>query len=151
MRRSFAIWLVCVVTVGCERRVNESVHYDLEMKEGPTASVHIPFQDTKEADVFSRILREFTQAHTIPEVQDRVVSYYSNPQFKIMPMYQGSNVLISSFCVLDPRDSYGQSRISVLRRDFAPTQFKLLADDYLNRFRQIFSNRVVSAFEDNRK
>jgi hypothetical protein len=39
-------------------------------------------------------------------------------------MYQSSNVIISSFAVVAPEDRYGQSRMSVLRRDFAPADFK---------------------------
>ena len=131
--------------------MNEDFHYDLEMKEEPTASVHIPFQDAKDSEVFSQIYREFAQAHGLAEVQLRAISFYPNPQWKTLAIYQSSNVLVSGFCVLAAGDSYGQSRISVLRREFAPAEFKRMADDYLARFRRAFSNRILESFEDNRK
>jgi hypothetical protein len=145
--------LICLLltVIGCEREMKDDVHYDLEMKEEPSAWVHIPFQTSDESETFLHILRVFTLAHSIPESRLQVTSYYTNVQFKSVPMYLNSNIIISSLCVLVPEDSYGQSRMSVLRRDFAPEDFKRLADDYLARFRQAFSNRVQSTFEDNRK
>lgn len=131
--------------------MSESVNFDLEVKEEPSAWIRIPFRDAEESQTFSRILSEFAQVHDIPESQLRVVSYSLTPQFKRVPVYQSGTVIISSFCVLTPDDSYGQSRMSLLRRDFPPADFKRLADDYLVRFQQAFSNRVQSTFEDSRE
>jgi len=151
MRASIAIGLLVMATAGCDQNMNDNVHYDLEAKEEPSAWVHIPLQDAQETEMFFRILREFAEHHGIPESRLRSASRFPTPQFKSAPMYQSSNVIISSFAVVAPEDRYGQSRMSVLRRDFVPADFKRLADDYLDRFRAAFTNRVQSTFEDNRK
>ena len=77
--------------------MSESVNYDLEQKEEPSAWVHIPFRNTEESQTFSRIISEFAQFHDIPE--SHLVSYAPTPQFKRIPMYQTGTVIISSFCV----------------------------------------------------
>jgi hypothetical protein len=131
--------------------MSDSVNYDLEMKEEPSAWVHVPFHDAAESKAFSRILSDFAIAHGIPESQLKATSTLPTPQFKSVPMYQSDSIVIASFCVLTPEDSYGQSRMHLLRRDFSPADFRRLADDYFGRFQQVFSNRVQSTFEDNRK
>jgi hypothetical protein len=130
--------------------MSEGVCYDLEMKEEPSAWVHISFQCVEESETFARILQEFAHAHDIPESQLQSFRKFYAPQFKTLPMYHGRNVNISSSCVLAPEDLYGQSRMLLLRKDFPPVEFKRLADDYLARFLHVFKDRVRSTFEDNR-
>jgi hypothetical protein len=55
MRTSLAIGLLMIATTGCDQKMNDSVHYDLEMKEEPSAWVHIPLRDAQESEVFFRI------------------------------------------------------------------------------------------------
>jgi hypothetical protein len=131
--------------------MGNSVQFDLEMKEEPSTWVHIAFLDAVESQAFSRIVRDFAADHGIPESRLKATGTQANPQFKSLPMYQSDAVVISSFCVLAPEDSYGQSRMRLLRRSFLPADFKRLADDYLARFQQAFTNRVQSTFEDNRR
>jgi hypothetical protein len=131
-------------------RMSDSVCYDLEMKEEPSAWVHIPFQNVEESETFARILSEFAQAHEIPEMQVQVIRHFQAPQFKQPPMYYGSNVIISSICCLGSEDTYGQSRMRLRRRDFPPEDFKRLADDYIGSFTQAFNDRVQFTYEDAR-
>jgi len=131
--------------------MNDAIYYDLEAKQEPTTSVHVVFRERDEIEKFLGILRDFAKAHQIPESRLRATSNYSTPQFKTGPIYQSDTVVITSMCCLAPEDPYGDGRMSLLRRDFAPAEFKKLADDYLARFQQAFSNRVQSTFEDNRK
>ena len=154
MRAPFVISAVCLLLTACDRKMNDSANYDLEMKEEPSAWVRVTFQDAKESQKFSDILKEFAQAHSIAESSFRAMPYAPSSatnRFKTIPVYQSSDVLISSFCVLADEDAYGQSRMHVLRRDFAPADFKRLADDFFGRFQQAFSNRLQTTFEDERK
>src|SRR5262249_4825716 len=142
MRAPLAICVVCLLLTACERTTNDSAHYDLEMKEEPNAWVRVNFQDARESQKFSDLLKEFAQTHGLEMSRLRAIPapQFADNQFKILPMYQSSNVLVASFCVLDQEKPYGQSRMHVLRRDFASADFKRLADDFLGSFQQAFSN-----------
>jgi hypothetical protein len=130
--------------------MSDSLYYDLEMKEEPSAWVHIPFQSVEESETFARILSEFAQANEIPELQVQVIRHFHAPQFKRLPMYYGNNVTISSSCCLASEETYGQSRMRLRRRDFPPEDFKRLADDYIGRFTQAFKDRVRFTYDDAR-
>ena len=139
------------MTEGCERKMNDIVHYDFEMKNEPTCQIYVEFRDVREADAFFGVLKTFAESHDIPGSRLRATRNYSAPQFRSAPMYQSEQVIISSMAVIAPDEPYGQSRMSVLRRDYPIADFKKLADSFAESFRQAFNNRVRFTFDEGHK
>ena len=131
--------------------MSDNVHYDLEMKEQPTCQVHVEFLNAQEADEFFKVIKSFAESHGIPESRGRSVSNRPSPHFRTEPMYYSEQVIISSMAVVAPDDQYGQSSMSVLRRDFPAADFKKMADSFAESFTRVFTNRVRFTFDEGKK
>jgi hypothetical protein len=138
-------------TASCGRKVNDNKYYDLEMKEEPMCGIHVEFQTAAEADTFLGIAESFATNHGIAKSSLRAVRNNPSPHFKLGSIYQSDKVIISSFAVIAPEDLYGQSKMSVLRRDYPFSEFKALAESFGDSFRQNFTNRVRVTIDEGPK